>query len=85
MHCFRPVSPDPICQPISAHTDPFAMQTPTNVSNKLSFSGDVPYKDVGCFIDTQRSPRPLPELLFSDRDKISWKKWKSFMSDLICK
>ncbi|XP_028394319.1 uncharacterized protein LOC114518504 isoform X2 [Dendronephthya gigantea] len=46
---------------------------------------DVPYKDVGCFIDTQRTPRPLPELLFSERDKISWKKWKSFMSDLICR
>ena len=57
----------------------------STVYKTLFLSGDIPYKDIGCYIDTQRTPRPLPELLFSDRDKISWKKWKSFMSDLICR
>eukprot|EP00795_Rhopilema_esculentum_P016916 gene16916-8404_t len=39
----------------------------------------------GCYRDTQQSPRPLPDLLFSDREVISWTSWDSFMQSLVCK
>ncbi|XP_078379184.1 uncharacterized protein LOC144662280 isoform X2 [Oculina patagonica] len=52
------------------------------------------YTKVGCLKDDLRSPRPLPELLFTDRDpsvkkysniSIGWQNWNSYMSDLVCR
>lgn len=52
------------------------------------------YTKVGCFKDDMRSPRPLPELLFTDRDPsaakyskipIDWKNWNFYIKDLVCR
>ena len=52
------------------------------------------YTKLGCFKDDMNSPRPLPELLFTDRDKsvkkysnisIDWDNWNSYINDLVCR
>lgn len=52
------------------------------------------YTKVGCFRDDMSNPRPLPELLFTDRDPsvkkysnipVDWQKWDSYMKDLVCR
>ena len=49
-----------------------------------SFSGDVPYKDLGCYVDKGGGNRPLPEMLFSDEAKRKSESWDEFLPDLIC-
>lgn len=52
------------------------------------------YTKVGCFRDDMSNPRPLPELLFTDRDPsvkkysnipVDWLKWDSYMKNLVCR
>lgn len=52
------------------------------------------YTKVGCFRDDMSNPRPLPELLFTDRDPsvkkysnipVDWQKWDSYLKDLVCR
>lgn len=52
------------------------------------------YTKVGCFRDDMSNPRPLPKLLFTDRDPsvkkysnipVDWQKWDSYMKDLVCR
>ena len=51
------------------------------------------YTKLGCFKDG-RNPRPLPELLFTDRDAqskvssnktIDWNNWDTYIVDLVCR
>ena len=52
------------------------------------------YKRVGCYRDKQANPRPLPNLIMTDRDirsqvysgkTIDWKKWDTYLPDLVCR
>lgn len=53
------------------------------------------YTKIGCFRDDMRSPRPLPELLITDKDPsikakysnipIDWNNWDTYMTDLVCR
>ena len=54
----------------------------------------IKYEALGCYHDNMQNPRPLPELIMTDRDPwhpsrsgktIEWKKWDSYMMDLICR
>ncbi|KAJ7381347.1 hypothetical protein OS493_001472 [Desmophyllum pertusum] len=54
----------------------------------------VTYTKLGCLKDDMISPRPLPELLFTDRDPtvkkysnipIDWTNWNSYIKDLVCR
>ena len=55
----------------------------------------MPFKLVGCYKDSQKkSGRPLPELLFTDRDPkskvysgipVNWGEWDNYMADLVCR
>lgn len=59
------------------------------------FSGDIPYVDLGCFVDTG-NPSTMPEMLLTDTDsrsplfsgvtmKRGIKDWDDYMSNLICR
>ncbi|XP_031569120.1 uncharacterized protein LOC116303679 [Actinia tenebrosa] len=50
-----------------------------------SSSCRVAFEPVGCFRDDGRKPKPLPEQLLNDREKIDWNNWDSFMEDLVCR
>lgn len=50
----------------------------------LSNSGDIPYKDLGCYADKAGPVRPMPELLFSDEAKRRSESWEEFLPDIIC-
>ena len=52
------------------------------------------FSRVGCYRDSLIDPRPLPELLMTDRDvtshaysgkKIDWKNWNEYLPDLVCR
>lgn len=46
----------------------------------------IPYTKLVCFVDDQKTPRPLPELMFSDRGiKVDWKNWDAYIVDLVCR
>ena len=54
----------------------------------------VKYNKLGCFKDDMKNPRPLPLLLFTDRDskspvysnkEIDWKNWDTYIKDLVCR
>lgn len=54
----------------------------------------VKYRALGCYDDDQKVPRPLPELILTDRDPtyrtwtgkmINWKNWDSYHVDFICR
>ena len=54
----------------------------------------VKFTQVGCFHDSGIKPRPLPQLLFTDRDKgsnnysgkpIHWGEWDVYLFDLVCR
>ena len=50
------------------------------------FSGEIPYKALGCYRDNHNLYRPLPEQLFSDpQEKIDFKDWPNYLSDAICR
>lgn len=60
-----------------------------------STSGDIPYVDLGCFVDTG-NPSTMPEMLLTDTDshsplfsgvavKRELKNWDDYMSNLICR
>lgn len=60
-----------------------------------STSGDIPYVDLGCFVDTG-NPSTMPEMLLTDTDshsplfsgvavKRELKDWDDYMSNLICR
>ncbi|XP_031558858.1 uncharacterized protein LOC116295232 isoform X2 [Actinia tenebrosa] len=51
---------------------------------------DLKFIKIGCFKDDQIEPRPLPELLFNDRDgssgqEIDWKNWDKYVDDITCR
>lgn len=61
----------------------------------FSTSGDIPYVDLGCFVDTG-NPSTMPEMLLTDTDshsplfsgvpvKRDIKDWDDYMSNLICR
>ena len=48
----------------------------------------------GCYKDNQKSPRPLPKYILTDRDsslqiysgiKIDWGNWLNYLPDLVCR
>ena len=52
------------------------------------------YKKVGCFKDDRKNPRPVPVLVFTDRDvssdvwsgkTIDWNNWDTYIVDLVCR
>ena len=54
----------------------------------------VSFIRIGCFKDNQKSPRPLPELLFTDKDKksnlysgksVNFEDYDSYGLELICR
>ena len=54
----------------------------------------VVYTKIGCLRDDMIWPRPLPELLFTDRDPsmkrcsnipLNWENWNPYMKDLVCR
>lgn len=54
----------------------------------------VNYTKLGCFRDDRKKPRPLPQLLFTDRDSrskvssgktIDWNNWDNYIVDLVCR
>lgn len=54
----------------------------------------VTFHKLGCYKDNEVLPRPLPKLMFTDRDhksllysniRIDWGKWDSYISDLVCR
>jgi len=62
------------------------------------FIGDskcnVQYEKLGCFKDSKVAPRPLADLILTDRDtsspvysggKISWGTWNTYLTDLVCR
>ena len=58
------------------------------------FAGDIPYEDIGCYRDYANDPRPLPELLFTDRDPkdqvysgipVHGQEFDAYVADLICR
>ena len=61
----------------------------------LLFAGcTVNYTKLGCFKDDRKKPRPLPELLSTDRDSrskvfsgktIDWNNWDTYMIGLVCR
>ena len=64
--------------------------------SKFSFLAVCPTKftRVGCFKDSMIEPRPLPQLLMTDRDSsshmfsgkpIHWGNWDAYFPDLICR
>ena len=55
---------------------------------------EVLHQKVGCFKDDMVSPRPLPELLLTDRDSgsavssnstIDWENWNDYLHDIVCR
>jgi len=55
---------------------------------------EVKYERVGCFNDNHRNPRPLPELILTDRDttsdiyskqNIDWGDFDNYMRDFACR
>lgn len=55
---------------------------------------DVPFHKIGCFQDDMQVPRPLPVLLFTDRDETSpvssgialdWNNWSAYLTKLVCR
>ena len=56
--------------------------------------GGISYKDIGCFKDNGQIPRPLPELLFTDRDPkdvvysgipVHGQDFDAYVTDLVCR
>ncbi|KAL9985033.1 hypothetical protein ACROYT_G007389 [Oculina patagonica] len=54
----------------------------------------VKFARVGCYRDSLINPRPIPELLMTDRDPTShaysgkpvdWKNWNEYLPDLVCR
>lgn len=54
----------------------------------------IQYRPLGCFHDDQASPRPLPELILTERDPshrawngkmIDWKNWDDYHVKFICR
>lgn len=54
----------------------------------------VKFARVGCYRDSLINPRPIPELLMTDRDPTShaysgkpvdWKNWNEYLHDLVCR
>jgi len=55
---------------------------------------EISYKDIGCFKDNGQVPRPLPELLFTDRDPkdvvysgipVHGQDFDAYVTDLVCR
>lgn len=62
------------------------------------FIGDnkcnVQYDKLGCFKDLKVAPRPLPDLILTDRDttspvysgvSIDWGNWDTYLTGLVCR
>ncbi len=56
--------------------------------------GEISYEDIGCYKDSGAVPRPLPELLFTDRDPkdkvysgipIHGQDFEDYTMDLLCR
>ena len=56
--------------------------------------GEISYKDIGCFKDNGQIPRPLPDLLFTDRDPkdevysgipVHGQDFDAYVTDLVCR
>ena len=52
------------------------------------------YTKIGCFKDDRKNPRPVPVLVFTDRDvssdvwsgnTIGWPNWDTYIVDLVCR
>ena len=71
--------PDSILPP---HTSLYVLTS----HSVISCSGEIPYRALGCFRDDHNLYRPLPEQLFSDpQEKIDFKDWPNYLSDVICR
>ncbi len=56
---------------------------------------NITFLRVGCFFDHQLSPRPLPELILTDRDpddphnsgnkSVDWENWNAYHKVLVCR
>eukprot|EP00794_Sanderia_malayensis_P010758 gene10758-11908_t len=55
---------------------------------------NIRFLRVGCFFDQQKSPRPLGELILTDRDPnhanysgkaIEWHNWNAYLKDFVCR
>ena len=56
---------------------------------------NITYTKVGCFKDDRKKKRPLPDILFTDRDpsmkkkwsgyRIDWKNWDEYIVDVVCR
>ena len=65
--------------------------TPTE---KPATKCEIKYRKVGCFKDDTKEPRPLPEMIMTDRDEespvtsgktIEWKAWDKYVPDVVCR
>ncbi|KAJ7383586.1 hypothetical protein OS493_026771 [Desmophyllum pertusum] len=54
----------------------------------------IKFTRVGCYRDSLINPRPIPELIMTDRDptsdvysgkKVEWKNWNEYLPDLVCR
>ncbi|CAH3199325.1 unnamed protein product, partial [Porites evermanni] len=54
----------------------------------------ISYAKIGCFKDDRTNPRPVPVLVFTDRDNssnvwsgktIDWSNWDTYIVDLVCR
>lgn len=77
-------------------TDGFLLVLYFKLISNFSFLAVCPTKftRVGCFKDSMIEPRPLPQLLMTDRDSsshmfsgkpIHWGNWDAYFPDLICR
>ncbi|XP_066936875.1 uncharacterized protein [Clytia hemisphaerica] len=71
-----------------------SFQCPTNPGPQHDGGCFVQYRSIGCFHDDQANPRPLPELILTERDPshrawngkmIDWHNWNTYHKEFICR
>ncbi|XP_022796155.1 uncharacterized protein LOC111334626 [Stylophora pistillata] len=91
----QPPSPTSPVKPEPTPSHPATPVVSSSVTPNPATPGcTVNYTKLGCFKDDRKKPRPLPELLFTDRDSrskvfsgktIDWNNWDKYMIDLVCR
>ena len=60
----------------------------------LNVGCDIKFKALGCFHDNLVKPRPLPDLILTERDptsrayngrRIDWKHWERYLPEFVCR
>ncbi|XP_031574004.1 uncharacterized protein LOC116307825 isoform X2 [Actinia tenebrosa] len=86
-----PITPPPIPITTQPPTTGPTTATPPRVPEEKC---EAPFHKIGCFQDDMKVPRPLPELLFTDRDQTSpvssgialdWNNWSTYLTKLVCR